>query len=445
MTFKRFQMDAKLIAEQIFFAGIESVMPYKMIRNNMLVQDQVLSIADIQIELAKLNNIYVIGAGKASASMAKEVENILGSRITTGHIVVKYGHGCELQYIDVSEAGHPVPDENGYLATQKILQIADQAMANDLIICLISGGGSALLADYPEGNSINDVILTNQLLLKSGADIKEINTIRKHLSKVKGGQLARIASPAQIVSLILSDVIGDSLDAIASGPTVPDTTTFADALSILEKYNLPEEMPEVFVQYLEKGKEGIHPETPRAGDPVFKRTENIIIGSNAIALEACRKKAIEFGLNSFVITSQLEGDTVEVAERLVKTAVTFQKDVILNKPCCLLLGGETTIKVSGTGTGGRNQHLALYAALLLKDKKGITLLSAGTDGNDGPTSAAGAVVDTQTFENASLKKLDIKKYLQNFDSFHFFEKAGGHIITGPTMTNVMDLMVIIIE
>lgn len=438
-------MDAKLVAEQIFLAGVESVMPYKMIRNNLLVQDQVLSIADFQIELEKLDHIYVIGAGKASANMAKEVENILGNRITSGHIVVKYGHGCELKYIDVSEAGHPLPDENGYLATQKILQIADQAKANDLIICLISGGGSALLADFPEGSSINDVIVTNQLLLKSGADIKEINTIRKHLSKVKGGQLARVAGPAKVVSLILSDVIGDSPDAIASGPTVPDTTTFEDALGILVKYNLIEEMPDVFVKYLEKGTSGMIPETPKAGDLVFNNTENIIIGSNEIALEVCLKKAIELGLNSIIITSELEGDTVDVAERLVKTAATFQKDESIRKPCCLLFGGETTIKVSGNGTGGRNQHLVLYAALLLKDKKGITLLSAGTDGNDGPTSAAGAVVDTQTFGDAYLKELDIKKYLQNFDSFHFFEKAGGHIITGPTMTNVMDLMVVVIE
>jgi hydroxypyruvate reductase/glycerate 2-kinase len=387
----------------------------------------------------------VIGAGKASASMAKEVENILGNRITSGHIVVKYGHGCELKYIDVSEAGHPVPDENGYRATQKILEIADQAMANDLIICLISGGGSALLADFPEGSSINDLIVTNQLLLKSGADIKEINTIRKHLSKVKGGQLARVASPAKVISLILSDVIGDSPDTIASGPTVPDTTTFEDASVILVKFNLIEEMPEFFVKHLEKGTRGMIPETPKPVDLVFNNTENIIIGSNTIALEACRKKAIGLGLNSFIITSQLEGNTVEVAESLVKTAVTFQKDDSIKKPCCLLFGGETTIKVSGKGTGGRNQHLTLVAALLLKDKTGITLLSAGTDGNDGPASAAGAVVDTQTFEDASLKKIDIEKYLQNFDSFHFFEKAGGHIITGPTMTNVMDIIVVIIQ
>ncbi len=229
----------------------------------------------------------------------------------------------------------------------------------------------------------------------------------------------------------MSDVIGDSLDSIASGPTVPDTTTFANALSILEKYKLIKEMPAIFVKYLENGQQGIHPETPKAGDLVFNNTENIIIGSNTIALEASRQKAIEAGLDAFIITSQLEGDTIEAAKKIIDTALIFQKDGSIKKACCLLFGGETTIKVSGKGLGGRNQHLALYAALLLRDKKGITLLSAGTDGNDGPTFAAGAVVDTHTFEHASLQGLDVQNYLQHFDSFHFFEKAGGHIITGP--------------
>ena len=438
-------MDAKLVAEQIFLAGVESVMPYKMIRNNVLVQDQVLFIVDHQIELEKLNNIYVIGAGKASASMAKEIENILDNRISSGHIVVKYGHGSELKYIDVSEAGHPLPDENGYRATRKILQIAEKAVVNDLIICLISGGGSSLLTDFPEGSLINDVITTNDLLLKSGANIKEINTVRKHLSKVKGGQLAKAAHPATVLSLVLSDVIGDPLDMIASGPTVADTTTFEDALSVLEKYKLLSEMPGSFLSYLENGREGIHPETPKPGDKVFNNTHNIIIGSNKMALEACSQKAMAEGLNSFIITSELEGDTIKASNKIIDTALSFQNDHDIKKPCCLLFGGETTIKVTGNGTGGRNQHLALYAALLLKGKKGITLLSAGTDGNDGPTSAAGAVVDTQTFTEAILKDIDIEKYLDNFDSFHFFERVGGHIITGPTMTNVMDIVVVIIE
>ncbi len=230
------EMDYKIIAEQIFLSGIESVLPDKLIRERVKVKDSTLFISTLQFPFNSINRIFVIGAGKASAMMAKEIENILGGRITEGHVAVKYSHTCELKYITVSEAGHPTPDNNGYLATQEILKIAEKATEKDLIICLVSGGGSALLADFPDGSTLNDMIIANDLLLKSGADIKEINAVRKHLSKVKGGQLAKAAYPASLVSLILSDVIGDPLDVIASGPTVPDSSTFEDAMFVLNKY-----------------------------------------------------------------------------------------------------------------------------------------------------------------------------------------------------------------
>ncbi|MDP4283856.1 MAG: glycerate kinase [Bacteroidota bacterium] len=438
-------MDAKKIAEQIFMAGVESVLPGKMIRNKVYIKDSILFISSLQLQLTRFNRIYVIGAGKASALMAKEIENILGNRITEGQIVVKYGHACELQYINVTEAAHPVPDENGYWATQRILAIAKQANENDLIICLVSGGGSALLADFPEGSTLKDIILINDLLLKSGADINEMNAVRKHFSKVKGGQLAKAAQPATLVSLILSDVIGDSLDVIASGPTAPDATTFDDAFHVLEKYDLLKNIPQSLIQYLKNGIDGAYPETPKSGDPLFSHIHNMIIGSNKIALAASRVKAQELDLNPVIITGEFEGDTSKMAIEMVNTAIEFQKDSNIKKPCCLLFGGETTLKVKGKGLGGRNQHLALCTALLLKGQNGITLLSAGTDGNDGPTPAAGAVVDTKLSLQALLSGLDAQKYLENFDSFHFFEKAGGHIISGPTMTNVMDLVIIIVE
>ena len=270
-----------------------------MIRSKVYVDETSLNISGIAMPLDTIDCIYVIGAGKASAIMAKEIENILGDLITGGHVVVKYGHACELKHIEISEAGHPVPDDNGYLATQKILDIASRATGKDLVICLISGGGSALLTDFPEDGNLNDIIITNNLLLKCGADIREINTVRKHLSKVKGGQLAQSAYPATLVSLILSDVIGDLPDTIASGPTAPDTTTFRDAISVLEKYNLINEIPHAILDYLQKGVEGVYPETPKEGDPVFGKAHNIIIGSNTIALEAARKKAVELGLQAF--------------------------------------------------------------------------------------------------------------------------------------------------
>ena len=438
-------MNSKIIAEEIFLAGVESVLPGKMIRRQVSVKGEILFISDFSISLNSIHRIFVIGAGKASAGMAKELESILGNRITGGHIVVKYGHGNELQYINISEAGHPVPDSNGLDATQKILHILKEANKNDLVICLLSGGGSALLTDLPESATLKDMMTINHFLLNSGADIKEINTVRKHLSKVKGGQVAKAAYPAVLATLVLSDVVGDPIDVIASGPTVPDKSTFDDAIRILKKYNLFKKIPGRLANYLQKGTEGIYPDTPKPGDTIFSTTHNFVIGSNKMALEAALGKAMELGLNPLIINSALEGDTIKTAEDIVAIAIRFQNDVTMKKPCCLLFGGETALKIEGNGSGGRNQHLALYAASILKDKEKITLLSAGTDGSDGPTMAAGAVVNTDTFNDAFMKGLDIKKYLQNFDSFHFFEIAGGLIITGPTLTNVMDIVVVIVE
>lgn len=438
-------MDAKIIAEEIFLAGVESVMPAQMTGRNIFKSKGRIFLGNKELDVGKFEHVYVIGAGKASAKMALEIESVLGDKISSGHVVVKYGHGCKLQYIDVSEAGHPVPDANGYAATKKILELAKQATENDLVICLISGGGSSLLTDLPADSSMEELITLNELLLRSGADIQEINAVRKHLSKVKGGQLAQSAFPATVVTLILSDVIGDPLHSIASGPTVPDPTTFADAIAVLNKYDLHSKVSPILTAYLRMGINGLIPETPKPGDPVFTRSHNFIIGSNKIALEACKKKASDYGLNSFIITSQLDGDLAGAANEIIDKAIVYQNNSSVKKPCCLLFGGETTVKVTGSGVGGRNQHFALYASILLKDQTGITLLSAGTDGNDGPTPAAGAVVDTNTYPDAIYKGLKVEEYLQNFDSYHFFEKAGGHIITGPTMTNVMDLIVVIIE
>jgi glycerate-2-kinase len=438
-------MDFKIIAENIFLAGIESVLPDKLIKRVISIKGEMLLISDFSISLNSINRIFVIGAGKASGGMAKELERILGNRITGGHIIVKYGHGNKLKHINISEAGHPVPDSNGLEGTQKILNILNEIKNNDLVICLLSGGGSALLTDLPEGATIEDLKMINSLLVNSGAYIKEINTVRKHLSRVKGGQLAKAASPAILVNLVLSDVVGDPIDVIASGPTVPDKTTFDDAIRILKKYNLFKKMPISLANYLQKGAEGNYPETPKPGDAIFRNTHNFIIGSNIMALNAALTKAMQFGINPVIINNTMEGDTKRTAEDIVATAIRFQKEATMKKPCCLLFGGETTLKVKGNGTGGRNQYLALYTAYLLRDEDKISLLSAGTDGSDGPTDAAGAVVDTDTFKTAYRKGLDIKKYLENFDSFHFFETAGGLIITGPTLTNVMDLIIVIVE
>jgi glycerate 2-kinase len=437
-------MNNRLIAKQIFLAGVDRVLPDSLIKKELSLRDNMLFINKVSFNLDSIKNIYVIGAGKASALMGAEVERILGDRITEGHIVVKYGHSCALQKIKVSEAGHPVPDSNGFSATRSILEISGKADSNSLVICLLSGGGSALLADFPARSSPEEMMIVNNLLVNCGASIKEINTVRKHLSDVKGGQLARAVYPGTMVSLILSDVIGDPLDVIASGPTVPDPTTFRQAKEIITKYNLTSTLPESIVNYINEGVDGDRPETPKPEDPVFDKTFNILIGNNKIALEAASKKAIELNINAEIIADRLEGDIIAVSEYIVGTALKFQNYKDVQKPVCLLFGGEPTVKVSGKGMGGRNQHLALYCSGLLRHHKGITILSAGTDGTDGPTSAAGAVVDCNTFNDSMSQKIIPDEYLREFDSFNFFRKAGGHIITGPTMTNVMDIIVVLV-
>ena len=438
-------MNRLQIAEQIFLAGVDSVLPDKLIKSVVSINGSSLKIGHLTIELEDKKNIYVIGAGKASAVMAVEIENILGNRINSGHVIVKYGFAAHVKYIKITEAGHPFPDSNGFKATGSILTLVRNAGPDDLVICLLSGGGSALLCDTPEELKPDDLILVNSMLVNSGASIHEINAVRKHLSSVKGGQLAKIVYPATLVSLILSDVLGDALDVIASGPTAPDTTTFIDAIEVLEKFNIKSSLPPRIIEFLYAGAVGKKPDTPKPGDRIFKKIHNIIIGNNRLALENARLKAQELNINSVIIDDELQGDIFSVAEYLVYTALKFKRDKMEVKPVCILFGGETTVKMTGKGMGGRNQHLALVCAELLKGNPGITVLCAGTDGNDGPTDAAGAAVDSETLLSAASKGLDHERFLKEFNSYNFFRKAGGHIITGPTMTNVMDIVIIIVD
>jgi len=439
------EKEKRYLAEQIFSAGVASVVPDVLVRKWMKLKENILYFGDLVFDLTTVRNIYVVGAGKASALMGAEVEKILGARITEGHIVVKKGHSAKLKHIKITEAGHPVPDLNGLKATNEIIRIAVKAGENDLVICLISGGGSALLADFPEGSSLKDVMRINYLLVNSGACIQEINAVRKHISSIKGGQLARHVSPASLVTLILSDVPGDAPDVIASGPTVADTTTFRQAMDVLTRFDLLKSSPVTLLKYINDGIEGKVNETPKTGDNIFKRTYNLLIGTNRVALEASKMRANELNINAVIIDDKIQGDITTVAEYIVNTAVNFQSDPDEVKPVTLLFGGETTVKMTGTGQGGRNQHMALLCAGLLQNRNGITILAAGTDGNDGPTNAAGAIVDTLTYKNALARNIDPEKYLKAFDSYSFFKKTEGHVITGPTRTNVMDIIVVIVE
>lgn len=431
------------IAEEIFLAGVESILPEKLIQSQVKLSGDVLQIAEKKLPLSTFSHIYVLAAGKAAALMAKEVESILGDKITGGHVITKYGHGTELKYLTLTEAGHPIPDAEGMKGTEQLLDIARKANENDLVICLISGGASALMADFPKDATLDDLKRTNELLVKCGADITEINTVRKHLSKVKGGQLARAIYPATCVSLILSDVIGDRLDVIAFGPTVGDSSTFSDAMAVIEKYSLKDSLPATMLHYLHEGTKGFIPETPKPDNPIFQKVQNYVIGSNRIALESAAKTATELGFKSHIVTDSLQGDFTEVADFILKEIENHAS--VGNKPVCLLFGGEPTVKVSGNGLGGRNQHLALYLSTKIDQEKDITILCAGTDGTDGPTDAAGAVIDNETIANAARKNINQQIFLQNSDSYHFFQQVGGHIITGNTGTNVMDIIVALIR
>ncbi|MCX6334360.1 MAG: DUF4147 domain-containing protein [Bacteroidia bacterium] len=438
-------MKYRETAEHIFLSGIRGVLPGKIITDLVSLRGSILKVGYMSYDLEKFRHIYVIGAGKASAALGHYLENILGNRITGGHIVTKYGSFCKLIKIRVTEAGHPVPDENGFSATREISAIADNAAEDDLVICIWSGGGSSLLADHPDSSSPQEIMFFNDMLVRCGANISEMNIVRKHLSKVKGGQLARHIWPATCVTIYLSDVIGDPPDVVASGPVAPDNSTYSEALQVIEKYNLKNDMPPSLLTYIYEGVQGMHPDSPGPGDQVFSRTSTLLAGNNRMALLAASREAEKSGFSTFIVTCELIGETHQACSFIIDIINKYKYNNTLQKPVCLLFGGETTVRVTGDGLGGRNQHLALLVATRLHDISGITFLSAGTDGNDGNTDMAGAVVDSETVHDALSMNVDPARYLDDFDSFHFFKAVGGHIHTGPTMTNVMDMALAIIE
>jgi len=446
------QHESKDIAEMrndavnIFNNGLHAVEPAAAVKRYCRVEDHQLIIGDWIYDIDQYNNIFVIGAGKAAAPMAAALEEIFGKRITSGIINVKYNHLADLEAVKLIEAGHPVPDQNGQRGAGDILNLANRAERGDLVICLFSGGGSALLPLPSPGLSLQDKQDTIKVLLSCSATIHEINTIRKHTSMLKGGRLAQATYPATLVSLILSDVVGDDLDVIASGPTVPDSSTFSQCIEIFNKYDIIDKLPEPVVQHIQDGAAGRISETPKDGDPAFEQTRNLIIGSNMETIQAAKQKAERLGYNVLVLSSMIEGETRHVAyvHGAIAREITKTGNP-LPPPACILSGGETTVTLKGTGLGGRNQEFALAAALDIAGSKNIVVLSGGTDGTDGPTDAAGALADTTTTERAVAMGFNPHHFLANNDSYHFFQKLGDLFVTGPTNTNVMDLRIILVK
>jgi hydroxypyruvate reductase len=384
----------------------------------------------------RYRHIYVVGAGKAGAAMARAAERVLGSRITAGLINVKDGHVARLRRIELNESGHPVPDERGVAGARRIAGLAAEAGKGDLVLCLISGGASALMPLPADGITLEEKQATTRLLLACGATIHEINAVRKHISAIKGGQLARLAEPASVEALLLSDVIGDNLDVIGSGPAAPDASTFATALAILDKFGIRQRVPEPVRERLERGLAGLIEETPK-----HTAARNTVIGSNRLALDAAAARARELGYRTMILSSEIEGETREIA----RMHAAIAREIVhtgrpMKPPACVITGGETTVTIKGDGLGGRNQEFVLAAAIEIADLPDTVIFSAGTDGSDGPTDAAGATADGATLG----RNPDARRSLERNDSYHYFQSLGDLVITGPTNTNVMDVRLILV-
>lgn len=403
-----------------------------------------LTVADRTYDLTAVEHVWVVGGGKAATAMVAALYTILGDGISGGQVITKYDHtdpDLDTGPVRVVEAGHPLPDEAGVAGARRMADLLSRTTEHDLVIAVISGGGSALLTLPAEGLTLEDLQTTTNLILRSGATIVELNTVRKHLSQVKGGGLARLAAPAPVISLVLSDVVGDPLDVIASGPLSPDTTTFANAWRVLERYDLVERVPTAVRDWLQAGLNGVVPDTPKAGDPLFERVHSVIVGSNRLGAWAAVEAARGQGLNALLLSTFVEGEACEVA----RVAAALAKELVAHnrpvpRPACLVWGGETTVTVRGQGKGGRNQELALAAALALEGVPRVVLVALGTDGTDGPTDAAGAVATGETVHRARSLGIDSEACLADNDSYHFFDGLGDLIRTGPTGTNVNDLL-----
>ncbi len=427
----------------IFRAALAAADPSAAILRHVRVRDGVLLAGSVRYTLRGIRKIHVVGAGKAGAAMAQAIERLKLPAAQRGAslVNVKYGHLAKLRWIELNECGHPVTDERGVRGAERSAELATAAGADDLIICLISGGASALLPLPAPPVTLEEKQAVTRLLLASGATIHEINAVRKHISRIKGGQLARMAYPARVLALILSDVIGDDLDVIGSGMTAPDASTFATAKAVLEKYAILDRAPAHVRERLEAGARGEIRETPKRDDPAFARVRNLIVGSNRLAVDAAAAHARQLGFRTMVLSTQIEGETREIARMhaaIAKEIALYGRP--LGRPACLISGGETTVTLRGKGLGGRNQEFALAAALDIAGMKAIVVLSGGTDGTDGPTDAAGAIADGYTLARGP----DAEQYLAANDSYHYFEKLGDLLITGPTNTNVMDVHIVLV-
>lgn len=437
---------ARRDALEIIKSGLDAVDPRKAIRDNVKRVGNTLVIQGKKYNLDKFERVVIIGGGKASGLMAETLEKILGERVTAGfvNIMKGTGRGIKTTKIELNEAGHPLPDEKGLKGSKIMIEIAKSVGKKGLIFVLISGGGSALLPYPVNGITLKDKQNITDKLLKSGATINEINAVRKHLSLIKGGQFLRHIRSSEVVSLIISDVVGDPIDVIASGPTAPDSTTYREAVHILKRYKLWATIPGTVRSHFQLGVEGDLLETPKVGDEIFRKVNNVIVGNNRVATKASCEKAKELGYNTLFLSSHIEGEARHVGAVLASIIQEIQEsNNPIPRPATIIAGGETTVTVTGTGKGGRNQELVLSAAMKIKGLRGVAVVSVGTDGVDGPTDAAGATANGRTLFRAQKMNINPLSFLDNNNSYQFFKRLNDLVITGPTLTNTNDLTVLV--
>lgn len=413
---------------RVIQASLDAVNPVKAIPAHFHRENTLLFAGERVFDLNRFQHIFLVGVGKASINMSSAITAEIGNYIKKGIVIVKKGYKVNQQFpnqITILESDHPLPDQNSIKVSRQVINLLQETSEKDLVIFVLSGGGSSLLTCPVEGISLEDIRQLTDLLLRSGAEIDEINAVRKHLDLVKGGRLISFAQNAFWISLILSDVIGDKLEVIGSGPTIPDPTTFRDALLILEKYQILQKVPQSIYSVLIMGIDGKIPETPKPNNPCFQNTYNILIGNNLQACQAAYDQAQKEGFNSMILTSYLHGEAKEVGKFIssIASQICLHNQPI-PKPACIILGGETTVTVRGKGKGGRNQEIALSAVKGLSGLTSVVLITLATDGEDGPTDAAGAVVTGETFYRAIEKSLSPSSFLQNNDSYSFFNQLG---------------------
>lgn len=441
-----FREKAKNIFIDAYNAAIHEASPDVAIRKNMYLENGKLGLGQDEIFLNEIDHVYVIGFGKAATMMASVVEDILGDLIYKGVVVTKYNHSVPLKKINAFEANHPVPDQAGVDATQKIINLLKKTKENDLVISLISGGGSALLVHPRQGITLEDKQKVTQLMLKNGVPIEKMNVVRKHLSAVKGGQLARLALPARVYSFIISDVIGDKLESIASGATTPDPSSFLEAEEIFKDYSIWEDLSPEFKDWFQEQILNPEAETPKPGDPNFSKVKNMIIANNQGALQAVKHLAKKNGYAPIILSSSVEGEAKEIARfyGAIAKEIRFSNQPI-SPPACIIAGGETTVNVTGTGKGGRNTEMVLAILNDLRDLGNTAFCSVGTDGNDGPTDAAGSFGFSDSLLRSESLRLNSKEFLKNNDSYSFFKQLGDLYCPGASGTNVIDIQILLVD